>query len=112
MLTTYKRDHGRGEDAHVQDVGSRGHDGRDDENHQNGVAEIPPHESGADDAHQRQKENQNRHLEDQSHAQNDAQKQRRVFADGDHGLELPAETDQEIRAPRDRRSCNRNIRPW
>src|SRR5579872_5590657 len=48
-----KSDHRRGEDAHIQDVRCRRYDGRNDEDNQDGIAEILPHESRADDSHQR-----------------------------------------------------------
>ena len=42
--------HGRGEDAHVQDIGSGRDDGGNDEDDQDGIAEIAPHPAGADHA--------------------------------------------------------------
>ncbi len=48
-----------------------------------------------DNAHQRQKKNKDRQLEDQTHPKDNAEKQRCVFADGDHGLELAAEMDKK-----------------
>ena len=59
-----QHDHGRGEDAHVHDVGGRRNDRGDDEDHQDGIPEVPPHPAGAQNPHQRQEENQDRHLED------------------------------------------------
>ena len=105
-----QRDHGRGENAHVQDVGGRGDDGRDDEDHQNRVAQVAPHPSGGDDAHQRQEENQDGQFKNYAHADHDGQKQVRVFADCDHRLELFAVVDQEVEGLRDRPSCRRNNR--
>ncbi len=37
-----KHNHGRGEDAHVHDVGGGCDDGRNDEDDQDGVAEVAP----------------------------------------------------------------------
>src|SRR5712671_965385 len=88
-------DHRRGKDAHVKDVGGRCNDGRNNKDDQDGITKILPHEAGADDAHERQKENQDRHFEDQSHAQDDAEEKLCVLPDGDHGLELLPELDQE-----------------
>src|ERR1700716_782853 len=88
-------DHRRRKDAHIKDVGSRRDDGRDNKNDQDGITEILQHETGADDTHERQKENQDRHFENQAHAQDDAEEELRVLPDGDHWLELLAELDQE-----------------
>src|ERR1700683_5728900 len=87
--------HGRVKDAHIQDVGGGSDDGRDNENDQNGVAEILPHEPGRDDAHESQKKDKNRHFENQAHAQDNAQKKRRIFSDRDHRLELSSEGNKE-----------------
>ena len=90
-----ERDHGRGEDAHVQDVGGRSDDGGDDEDHQDRVAQVAPHPAGSDDTHQRQKEDQDGQLENHAHADHDGQEQVGVFANCDHRLELFAVVDQE-----------------
>src|ERR1700681_949262 len=47
-------DHGRGKDAHIQDVRSRRNDGRNDKDAKNGVANISPHPPGANNPHERQ----------------------------------------------------------
>src|SRR6267378_5977599 len=95
-----QRDHGGGEDAHVQDVGGRGYNRRHDEDDQNGIAKVPPHPSGSHNAHEGQKKYQDWHFENQPHAQDNAQEKFGVFLDGDHGLELLAETDQKIQGRR------------
>src|SRR6267154_6404158 len=48
-----KHQHGRGEDAHVHDVGGRRHDGGDDEDYEDGVARVRPQEFRVDYAHER-----------------------------------------------------------
>src|SRR5437879_9565282 len=92
-----QRDHGGSKDAHTQDVRSWRDDGRNNKNQENGVAEVLQHKTRADDAHQCQEKNENRHLEDQAHAEYDAEEKRRVFGDGDHGRELPAEMNQKTK---------------
>src|SRR5258708_9631587 len=93
-------DDGRRKDAHVKDVCGGRNDGRNNEDDKNGIAKILPHETGTDDAHERQEEDQDRHFEDQSHAQDDAEEEWRVLPDGDHRLELLAEIDQKIQSLR------------
>src|SRR5207302_3859071 len=59
-------DHRRHEDEHGHGVGSGRHDGGDDRDDQNGIAEILPQKSRRDDAEKRQKENQNRQFKNRS----------------------------------------------
>src|SRR5258708_2501125 len=87
--------HGRGEDAHVQDIGGGRDDGGDDEDDQDGIAEIAPHPAGADDAHERQEKYQDRHFENHAEADDDRQEQTTVLAERDHRLEVFAIADQE-----------------
>src|SRR5580658_66358 len=88
--------HGGSENAHVYYVRRGRNDGRNNEYHENRIAEVLDHELRAHDAHEGQEKYQDRHFENQSHAENDAQKELGVFGDRDHGLELPPETDQEV----------------
>src|SRR5437879_11664527 len=61
--------HGGHEDEHRGGVRSRRDDGGNHGDNQNRVAEILPEKLRRDDPKQRQKENQDRKLEHQSHAQ-------------------------------------------
>src|SRR5579862_9520245 len=90
-----ERDHGRGEDAHVQNIGGWSNDGGDDEDAKNGIANVAPHPTRADDAHERKEKNQNRHFEDYAEPDNDRQKQRTVFRKRDHRLEILSVADQK-----------------
>src|SRR5580704_3455246 len=92
-------EHGGGKDAHAPRIGSRGYDGRHDKYQQNGVVEVLPHETGSEDPHQRQEEDQDGHLENQPHAENNAEKQRRIFADSNHRRELSAEMYEKFEGP-------------
>src|SRR5271157_327335 len=87
--------HGRGEDAHVQDVGSGCDDGGDYEDTQDGITDVVPHPAGADNAHERQEKYQNRHFKNYAQADDDGQKQGTVFGERDHRLEVFAVADQE-----------------
>src|SRR5512146_2335134 len=89
-------DHGRGEDAHVHDIGGRGNDGGNNKENQDGIAQVVPHPLSAHKAHQRKKEHQDRHLEDDAETENDGHKEIGVLTDRHHGLELRAVADEEI----------------
>src|SRR5579864_6110398 len=91
-----QRHHGGGKDAHIQNIGGGRNDGRDDEDDQNGIAQVAPHEPGADDAHQGEEEHQDGQFKDGAQPDDDGQEQVSVLADGNHGLELAAVADQEV----------------
>src|SRR5580692_3863879 len=52
-----ERDHGGGEDAHIQNVRGRSNDGRDNEDHENRIPNIAPHPTRAHHSHEGEKEN-------------------------------------------------------
>src|ERR1700739_820232 len=82
--------------AHGERVWCGRDDGRNDEDDENREADVLPQETRADDAEQRQKEDEDRHFKRDAQAKNHRQKEVRVFVDLDERAELLAESEEEV----------------
>ena len=88
-----ERDHWSSEKTHVQDVGGRCDNCRDNKNREYGIAQVPLHPASRNHPHQSQKEYEDRHFENQPETDDDCQKQFRIFPNRNHGLKALAVTD-------------------
>src|SRR6185369_2218328 len=90
-----KHAHGGCEEHQVDNVRGGSNDGRQNENAQDGIAAVGKEEPRADDAQQREKENQNRQFKHQANAHCYVKEQVEVSAHGDHGFHSFALSDAQ-----------------
>jgi hypothetical protein len=88
-----ERDHWGGEKAHVQDVGGRCDNCRNNKNCEYGISQVPPHPASRNDPHQSEEEYENRHFEHQSETDDDGQEQLLIFSNRNRRLEALSVTD-------------------
>ena len=89
--------HGAGEEAHADGVGRGADDGRDDEDGEDGVADVLDEELGVDDAEEREEEDEDGEFEGDAEAEDDGEEEVGVVLDGEDGVEVFAEaTDQDF----------------
>src|ERR1700722_3605666 len=85
--------HRSSEQTHVQDVAGRCDNRRKNKNCEYRVPQIPPHPARRNHPHQRKKEHQNWHFENQAETDDDGCKQLGIFSNRNHRLEALSVTD-------------------
>src|ERR1700738_1739874 len=90
-----KGEHGDGVDAHGPGIGAGTDEGGDQEYGEDGVADVLPQEFGADDAEHGEEEDEDGHFKADAEAEDHGEEEAGVLLDGDDGIELFAEADDE-----------------
>src|SRR5580698_5088408 len=88
-------EHRNSVDAHGPGIGAGGDDGGHQEYGKNRVADVFPEKAWAHDAEERQEEDEDRHFKTDAKAKNDGEEEAGVLLNGDHGIELAAEVNDE-----------------
>jgi hypothetical protein len=88
-------EHGGGEEAHAEGVGGGADDGGDDEDGEDGVADVGDEEFGVDDAEEGEKEDKDGQFEGDAEAEDDGEEEAGVVLGGDDGVEVFAEVEDE-----------------
>jgi len=93
--------HGAGEEAHADGVGRGADDGGDDEDGEDGVADVLDEELGVDDAEEGKEEDEDGEFEGDTEAEDDGEEEVGVVLDGENGVEVFAEpADQDLERTR------------
>jgi hypothetical protein len=90
-----KRQHRGSKEAHAHRVGQRADDGRDDEDDEDGIADVADEELRIDDTEDGEEEDKDWKLEGDAEAEDNGEEEARIIVDGDDGVEAPGEVGDE-----------------
>ena len=90
-----EREHGESEKGHADGVGGRADNGRDEEDAEDGVAEMLEEETAVYDAEEGEEKHEDRQFEGDAKAENDGHEEAGVVLDGEDGVEAVAELEHE-----------------
>ena len=90
-----ENEHGTGEEDHAEGVGQRTDDGRDEEDDEDGVADVLDEELGVDDAEEREEEDEDGQFKADAEAEDDGEEELGVVLDSEDGVESFAEVQDE-----------------
>jgi hypothetical protein len=79
-----EEEHGAGEEAHAEGILHGADDGGDDEDGEDGVAEVAQQEFGVDDAEEGEEEDEDGKFEADAEAEDDGKEEACVFVDREH----------------------------